>query len=428
MVLTPAAGRAQTLFNTFGPGETFLAAEPGASVGAGVLGGFPVADGGISIGYAFTPTATANLSRVDLGMSYTYDPMKASGPADLDITVASDEGGQPGATIETIQLTGVLGSIPSAPGIVSAYSVTQPLLHEGVQYWLLVAPPDLRNTTFDWRISPQQGLKVPMTSKLAGPYWETANLNTALAYAVFGTQNSGARASVAAGGLVDAASFRAAISAGSWMTIFGSNLSSTTRSWQAADFVGNTLPITLDGVSVQVNGYPAAVSYISPGQINAQVPDGVGTGTATVQVITPAGGSALGQVAAQAYAPGFFTFGSGGAVFVAATNADGTVVGPNQPAHPGDMVSLYASGFGPTTPGVASGQMFSGAAPLTEASELTVTIGNIAATVQFAGMSAAGLYQFNLAVPNLPDGNQPVVAQIQGFATQTPVNLTVQNQ
>jgi uncharacterized protein (TIGR03437 family) len=158
------------------------------------------------------------------------------------------------------------------------------------------------------------------------------------------------------------------------------------------------------------------------------VPDGVVAGTATVQVITQAGGSALGQVTAQPYAPGFFTFGSSGTTFVAATNADGTVVGPSRPAHPGDVVSLYASGFGPTTPGVASGQMFSGAAPLTAPNELTVTIANLPVTVQFAGISAAGLYQFNLVVPNLPDGDQQVAAQIAGASTQQQVYLTVQSQ
>jgi len=428
IVLAPGESRGQTLFSTFGPAETFVAGAPGLSVGAGVLGGFPASDGGISLAFAFTPSATANLSRVDLGMTYIHDPVKASGPASLNIVVAGDDAGQPGATIEAIPLTGVLGSLPSAAGIVSAYSVTHPLLKAGTQYWLLVAPPDLRNTTFEWMLSPQQGLKVPMTSKLAGIYWAAATWNTPLAYGVFGDQNAGPQPGVATGGVVDAASFRATVSAGSWMSIFGAHLSGTTRPWQASDFVGSALPLSLDGVAVQVNGYPAAVSYVSPGQINAQVPDGVNPGTANVQVITAAGASALGQVNAQPVAPGFFTFGSGGTSYVAAASTDGTALSPNRPAHPGEMVSLYASGFGPTTPGVASGQMFDGAAPLTAPDQLTVTIGNVTAADQFAGISAAGLYQFNLLVPSLPDGNQPVMAQIEGASTQQPVFLTVQSQ
>jgi uncharacterized protein (TIGR03437 family) len=434
LALAPGASRGQTLFSTFGPAETFVAGVPGASVGAGVLGGFT--SGGIQVGYAFMPSTSANLSRVDLGMEYIYDPVKASGPADVNVTIAADNGGQPGAILETIAVTGALGSIPSGSGIVSAYSVAKPALQAGVQYWLLVGPPDLRNTTFDWLLSPG-GQRLLQTSNLGGIYWESPYQNTAMAFAIFGGQNSGLAGNLTAGGLVDAASFRSTISAGSWMTVFGTNLSATTRAWQASDFVNGALPLSLDGVGVQVNGYPAAVSYISPGQVNAQVPDGVGPGTVTVQVVNAAGGSSLGQVNAQAYAPGFFTFGSGGMAYVAAVNADGVVIGksgllssdvPTQPAHPGDMISIYASGFGPTTPSVAAGQMFSGVAPLVAPGALTVTIGGLTPSIQFAGISAAGLYQFNVLVPSLADGDQPVMAQIDGASTQQPVYLTVANQ
>jgi uncharacterized protein (TIGR03437 family) len=236
--------------------------------------------------------------------------------------------------------------------------------------------------------------------------------------------------------VVDAASFRATISPGSWFSIFGTNLAPVTRSWQASDFVGNALPIALDGVAVQVDGQVAAVSYVSPGQINAQVPDGVGPGTVTVQVITPAGPSGLGQVDAEQWAPGFFTYSSGGATYVAATFADGTLVGKSgllgsgvdmRPAKPGDVVSLWGTGFGPTTPSVAAGTLFSGAAPLQAFDQLAIAAGNLPVTVQFAGLSGAGLYQFNVTVPEVPDGDQLITAQINGPSTQQPVYLTVQH-
>jgi hypothetical protein len=69
-----------------------------------------------------------------------------------------------------------------------------------------------------------------------------------------------------------------AIESGSWVSIYGTDLSVTTRSWQISDFSGNALPLSLDGVSVTINGRPAAVSYISPGQVNVQAPDDSTTG------------------------------------------------------------------------------------------------------------------------------------------------------
>ena len=166
LVWAPIESRGQTLFTTFGPAETFNSALPGPSVGAGVLGGFPVADGGITLAYEFTPSVSAYLSRVDLGMKYVYSADRANGPANLDVAIAADRAGIPGAAIETIPITGALGGIASAVGIVSANSILQPFLQAGTQYWLVVAPPDLRNTTFQWFLSPQPNLRILSTSRL----------------------------------------------------------------------------------------------------------------------------------------------------------------------------------------------------------------------------------------------------------------------
>lgn len=435
LLLAPAVSRGQTLFSTFGPAETFQASVPGASVGTGVLGGFPVSDGGITVAVAFTPSVSANLSWIDLAMQYVYVADKATGPASLDVVVASDWGGFPGGTIETIQVTNALGSIPNAVGVVSANSVSQPFLLAGTQYWVVVAPPDLRNTSFFWLFNPVN-LKITSTSKLDGPWPGYTTDEIAPAFAVFGMQNAGRQPALDAGGVVDAASFRPTISPGSWFSIFGTNLSPVTRTWQASDFIGGALPLSLNGVAVQIDGNPAAVSYVSPGQINAQVPDGVGPGTVNVQVITPSGPSGLGQVTAGQLAPSFFTYSSAGTSYVAATFADGTIVGrsgllgsgvPSRPAKPGDVISLYGTGFGPTTPNVSAGALFSGAAPLAAAGQLAIVAGSAPVTVQFAGLSEAGLYQFNVIVPEVPDGDQLIAAQINGPATQQPVYLTIQH-
>jgi hypothetical protein len=78
--------------------------------------------------------------------------------------------------------------------------------------------------------------------------------------------------------VLNGASFQPGIEAGSWVTIKGSNLANSTRTWQATDFVGATAPTALDGVSVTVDGMASAVEYISPTQINGSSLFQVGRG------------------------------------------------------------------------------------------------------------------------------------------------------
>ena len=86
-------------------------------------------------------------------------------------------------------------------------------------------------------------------------------------------------------GVSNNASGAPAIESGSWVSIYGAGLAATTRSWQASDFSGTNLPTKLDGVSVQIDGKTAAISYISPGQLNVQAPTDTAAGPVPVQVI-----------------------------------------------------------------------------------------------------------------------------------------------
>lgn len=242
----------------------------------------------------------------------------------------------------------------------------------------------------------------------------------------------GPAAAAAIAGVSNSASGQAGTSGGSWVSIYGTNLSATTRSWQNSDFVGNNLPLTLDGVSVTINGKPAAVNYISPGQLNVQAPTDASTGSVPVQVTGPLG-SAIGTTTLQQFAPGFFPFQN---KYVAAVHLDGVYVAPlgffggaaaSRPAQPGEILMLFGTGFGPTTPAVPSGQIVTAAAPLTDPAQLHIRIGGVPATVQFAGIVAAGEFQFNVVIPALPDGDQPVVADIGGLTTQSGLSIAVKN-
>jgi uncharacterized protein (TIGR03437 family) len=96
-----------------------------------------------------------------------------------------------------------------------------------------------------------------------------------------------------------------------------------------------------------------------------------------------------------------------------------------EPAKPGDILLLFGTGFGPTTPAVVPGRVFSGAAPLADLSALQVRIGGMSVVPSFAGLSGSGLYQFNVTVPNLPDGNHRIEMLINGQQIQADVQLAV---
>ena len=73
---------------------------------------------------------------------------------------------------------------------------------------------------------------------------------------------------------------------GSYLEIYGANLAESTRSWEASDFVNNIAPTSLDGVSVTVGGQRAFVNFVSPTQVNVQVPATVSLNAALSVVLT----------------------------------------------------------------------------------------------------------------------------------------------
>lgn len=235
------------------------------------------------------------------------------------------------------------------------------------------------------------------------------------------------------GGVTNGASYLPAIMQGTWVTIKGTNLSSTTRSWAGADIVYGDLPTSLDGVSVTINGKAAYVEYISPTQVNVLSPADASTGQVEVKVTSNGQTSDPYTATLQAFSPAFFTFDG---KYLAATHSDNSLLGkaglfasaPNAttPAKPGETIILYATGLGPTNPSIAAGTLTAQLASLTTA--YTVTIGGQQANVSFAGLipSFAGLYQLNVVVPDVPDGDQPVVIQIGGATSQSAASITVQ--
>lgn len=235
---------------------------------------------------------------------------------------------------------------------------------------------------------------------------------------------------LAKNGIVNGAGFQEGITPGAWLTIFGDDLAKTTRTWNPeTEIVAGKLPTELDGVSVTINGTAAPIFYISPGQLNVQAPSDGASGSVEVLVRNSDGVSDPVKATVAAILPGFFLFGRN---YLAAVRPDGSYIGPaglldgvtTTPAKVGETISLYGTGFGPTSPNVNSGEVFQGAASLTNSVE--IRIGSAYADVRFAGLSSTGLYQFNIVVPNLNDGDHDVRATIGGVRTQPLARLRVQ--
>ena len=234
-------------------------------------------------------------------------------------------------------------------------------------------------------------------------------------------------------GVVNAASFQAAVAPGGWVTIQGTNLSNTTRSWTGSDFSGNSLPTKLDGVTVTLDGKAAYVGYISPTQINVLAPADSAQGPVAVQVANNGLTSANSSAQLQTAAPAFFLWSGKYAV---ATRSDYSLVAPanlfpgvtTTPAKPGDVVILWGTGFGATTPAVDP-SVLPPTDPLANvANTVTVTIGGAPATVVGAALAPgnAGLYQVAVQVPaSISDGDQAVIAQVSGQSSPSNVLLSV---
>src|ERR1019366_10304018 len=86
-----------------------------------------------------------------------------------------------------------------------------------------------------------------------------------------------------------------------------------------------------------------------------------------------------------------------------------------RPVKPGETLTVFGVGFGPTTPAVPAGKAFSGSAPTSN--PVTITIGGVKANVSYSGITQAGLYQINVTVPNAASGDQPVQATVNGVQT-----------
>jgi uncharacterized protein (TIGR03437 family) len=222
----------------------------------------------------------------------------------------------------------------------------------------------------------------------------------------------------------DAESASTTITPGQYFSIYGSNLADNTRIWNAnTDFTdgvtpGSLLPGNLDGVSVTVNGKPAAVFYTSPGQINAIAPANLPVGPATVVISNNLSSSAAFNGATIASAsPSFFIYGAGGKYYPAAVHLDPnhTLVGDpavnasSAKVKPGETIVFFANGLGASDGGVVA------TATAFPSAGVSVSAGSNALDLLGAALVFAGEYQVNVRIPDaLAPGDYNLTITVPG--------------
>jgi uncharacterized protein (TIGR03437 family) len=202
-------------------------------------------------------------------------------------------------------------------------------------------------------------------------------------------------------GVVNAASyapFTAGVARGELLVLQGTNLGPGTL--QVASTI--PLPTTLGGVQVLVNGKPAPIYYVSSTQISAVVPWSTTSSVAQFQVVNSGVNSNAVTEFVYTTTPGVFTNPANGTGYAAAIHQDGvSLVSPANPAQPGETISVYLTGLGDVSPGIADGA--AGPAPnyATTSNTITAHVGGAQATVTYSGLAPGlvALYQINLTIP-----------------------------
>jgi uncharacterized protein (TIGR03437 family) len=226
---------------------------------------------------------------------------------------------------------------------------------------------------------------------------------------------------ISPGGVVSGASFAAVpvpVAPGSIISVFGAALAVGAGAASATP-----LPTTLLGTQLLINGIAAPLFFVSPGQINAQMPWEV-RGFSTVSVMAVVNGTLSNAVIVNLAdaAPGIFQ----GAILDAVS---GQLISPSNPARAGvTYLTIYCTGLGPVT-----NQPPTGAAAaigvLSEALDsVAVTVGGVPATVSFSGLAPTfvGLYQINVQVPaNVPFGDGVPVTLSGGGIASNAVTIAI---
>jgi uncharacterized protein (TIGR03437 family) len=219
-----------------------------------------------------------------------------------------------------------------------------------------------------------------------------------------------------------------AISPGEIVAVFGAGLGPAQGLQSQADPTGR-IPIQLGGTQVFFNGTPGPILYASAGQVSAVAPYGISGDSVQVTVTYQGQTTPALTVPVAASAPAIFSLDASGSGQARALNSDGSANSASNPAIPGNTITFYATGEGQTSPTGVDGQL-DGANPPQPVLPVSVTIGGLAASVQYAGGvqgQVAGLMMVRVVVPGGlgPGTAVPIQLQVGGAASPATVTIAI---
>lgn len=217
--------------------------------------------------------------------------------------------------------------------------------------------------------------------------------------------------SMAISGSTNSASFTQTYAPGMIMALFGQNLATGTPPPQ-----GSPLPTQSGGTTVSMNGVNVPLYYVSPSQINLQIPYEIPVNSTAILKVTSNGQSATSRINLAAAAPGIYADGNG-------------LLVPYQTTGRGQTIVLYETGDGLVTPQPTTGSVPAAGVTPVPRSNVSVSVGGVKAPTPFAfiGVPAwsIGVTQINFTIPaTAPLGLQPVVVMVGGTPSP-PVYITV---
>src|SRR5579871_943494 len=214
-------------------------------------------------------------------------------------------------------------------------------------------------------------------------------------------------------GVSNGASFKQAFAPGMILSVFGSQLAPSTESASSVP-----LPISMAGVAATVNGVAAPIFFVSPGQLNIQIPYETAVNSTAVLKINNNGQVATQTFLVAAAAPGVFV-------------GQNSLVVPNSSVGRGQEAILYVTGAGNVTPAVPTGAAPAAGTAIANlpqpAQTTTMTIGGVNAPIEFIGIPSGlvGVVQINFLVPSgIGTGVQSLVVTTGGVSS-APVKISV---
>jgi uncharacterized protein (TIGR03437 family) len=223
-----------------------------------------------------------------------------------------------------------------------------------------------------------------------------------------------------------------AVAPGEMVAILGSSLGPLTPAGLQLDDSGN-VTTSLAGTQVLFDGVASPMVFAGDSQVNAIVPFGVSGDTTQVQVQYQGMSSATFPMSVAPAVIGIFSADASGAGQAVMLNQDGSLNSPTNPAAPGSVVTLWATGVGQLSPAGVDGAVVAAGDPPRPVLTVLAQIGGLAADVVYAGGSPGlveGVIQINLRIPSAsPTGDAvPLILSVGNSTSQPNITLAIQPQ